>query len=77
MLCLTEPDFVAGWIAFIDGSSAAAVGKAARCVEAVIGADPTSTPLLVSPCYQLTWQVSAREAPAPCSDDEAGVTWSV
>jgi len=69
-------DFIAGWIVFIDASSEAAVGEAARRVQAAVGADQTQTPLLVSPCYQLTWQVSAADVPAPCSDDAAGVTGS-
>jgi len=72
----STPDFTADWIVFIDGTSEAAVGEATRRVQAAIGADETRSPLLVSPCYQLTWKVSAAEAPAPCSDEQAGVTWS-
>jgi hypothetical protein len=70
-------DFITGWIVFIDGSSEVAVREAGRRVETAIMADATQIPLLVSPSYQLTWQVSAAEVPPPCSDEEAGVTWSV
>ena len=65
-------DFVAGWIVFIDGSSEAPVHEAARRVQAAIEMNVARMPLLVSPCYQLTWRVSAAEAPAPCSDEPAG-----
>jgi hypothetical protein len=71
-----SPRYCAFYFVFIDASSEAAVGAAARRVHAAIGADQTQTPLRVSPCYQLTWQVSAAAAPAPCSDEEAGVTGS-
>jgi hypothetical protein len=69
-----SPRYCAFCLVFIDTSSEAAVGEAARRVQAAIGADEMQTPLVVSPCYQLTWQVSAADVPAPCSDDAAGVT---
>ena len=67
-------DRVADWIVCIEGAAAAPLTDAARGVQAAIAADADARSLAVSPCYRLMWRMCAREAPAPRSDDEAGVS---
>jgi hypothetical protein len=66
-------DQVADWIAIIEGAAAAPLAAAAERTRAAAGGSATSLELRVSPCYRLLWRMLAAEAPAPCSDDEAGI----
>jgi hypothetical protein len=70
------PDEVADWIVCIEGAAEAALCAGAGRVRAAVGAHAASGRLIESPPYRLMWQVSAAEAPVPCSDEDAGVSWS-
>ena len=70
----TAPDTVADWIVCVEGRECSTLGASAERLRTIAEeSDPTAR-LRLSPCYRLTWQISAGASPRPCSDEDAGVT---
>ena len=66
-------DQVADWIVLIEGAAAAPLVAAADRIRAAAREETTTGELRMSPCYRLLWRLLAGEAPAPCSDEAAGI----
>lgn len=66
-------DQIADWIVFIEGAAPAPLVAAADRIRAAAREDATMGELRSSPCYRLLWGVRAAEAPAPWTDEAAGI----
>jgi len=69
-------DRVAEWVAYIEGADARSVAACRSSILEAAGRLVDVRELVVAPEYRLTRRLLAAEAPPPCSDDAAGVTFS-
>ena len=67
-------DEIADWIVCIEGAAARALSAAADRVQIAARSGGLPEELRVSPCYRMLWRMGAGESPAPCADEDAGIT---